>query len=63
MMHFHTDFLDTGFLNCKVEKNNLAYQEIPGFSPVDIFILCYICYVLNDWPGPTRSAYFEHRIS
>jgi len=40
MMHFHTDFLDIGFLKCKVEKNNLTYQKIPGVSPVDVSILC-----------------------
>lgn len=39
MMHLHKDFLDKGHLNCKVGTNILAYQDIPGVLPVDVFIL------------------------
>lgn len=39
MMYLHRDFLDTGFLNCRVGTNNPTCQEIAGVLPVDVFIL------------------------
>lgn len=48
MMDLHKDFLDIGLLNCKAGTNNLTCQEIPGVLAVYIFILFWICHVLND---------------
>lgn len=48
MMHLHKDVLDTGLLHCKAGTNNWTCQEVPGVLPVYIFILYWICHILND---------------